>query len=1140
MSENILVRYSEFFEDDGGFVKLKDDFVKLGDNLVAEANRIKKEMGSINLLDNAGMVANFEERTRKVVELSNQHKKALKDLDTAIKEHNKEIANQNKLARDEANTRRAQNTELAAELVAKKRAIDVTTAENRQKVSSIAITKADISARKEDFNAINAENRSKISAINLARAERREKEDTERQIHKEIDAYGQLSNELRKLFRETASIGAQMYMLKKAGKEATPEYQKLSRTFDTLQVEVMETDKALKTIDASLGRHQRKVGQYENSWNGLGNSINQITREFPAFTFSFQTGMLALSNNIPIVADEIKALVDENKRLIAQGKPTESVIKQIVRNLISWQTALSLAVTLGTVFADKIAIFFEKMFQSSKKVEKVDLIFKNLMDTQEEYNKMFSEQASKEIKTMEQWVRIAKNREISEKSRLRAVDNLQSRYPQYLGNLSKEKIMTDDITSAVDRLRQALNNRAKAMVIQELLIANYKEQIANQLKYSNVLKNAKETQNLYNYSTQQAIKNSKNIRLANEQDAQSLAYLRDEEGRYADAKKKSGFVQEEYNDSIRKGQLPLKETEAILTAMLLNFEKYLDVVDEGTGGTKKLVEQEKFLSNIFELRKTQLEGVIELNSSIANSDKYSADEIISAREKTYQALKDLADLERRESIKQLKIKYDEELNSDKYNKESLLELEKQYGYDLEQVKEIYNQKLLGIDREYQDLSLLEKLEYQKTFLESERKRNSESITQYEDYSRKISEIQQKIDDIINGREKLNAKDELGLSEGQLESLRGQSAELDKILNGRKFGSLNKREQKKALQELEKFQKEQVRLEQNYDLMRKQNKIAQLKDEMKSFEEGTTGRLKLQKEIADIEIQIEKDKQKEIQKAIEDEAKRQKEAQKKFLEDLNELIGQIIDRFSEAQQKKVERSEKLLEKQNDAVERQRERASNGLENTLAFEQKMLAEREAELVKQQRRQERLEKIKAIWTSYSSYATQDPQTAVQKALRDFALLEAITMSFGDGGVVEDRLPGNGIFRGQSHQGNRGGIPIMVEGKEGILSKTEMANLGKDNFYSLKHMAGMGKIDKDLFTRQRKDFDKAMFVPVSSGNDKIAKELRGVQDAILNQPTAVMKQIEAVDGVMKYVIQETTKNKTKNYIAQTKRPRM
>jgi len=165
-----------------------------------------------------------------------------------------------------------------------------------------------------------------------------------------------------------------------------------------------------------------------------------------------------------------------------------------------------------------------------------------------------------------------------------------------------------------------------------------------------------------------------------------------------------------------------------------------------------------------------------------------------------------------------------------------------------------------------------------------------------------------------------------------------------------------------------------------------------------------------------------------------------------------LLDAIIDKVLEVNQKRIDSAQKQVEQSDKKIDEQRSRAEQGLSNTLAFEQRELGKREAELVKRQKRQERLEKIKAIYSSYNNYASQGDTNPILKALRDFAILESITASFGDGGVVEDKLPTNGIFKGQSHNGNGGGIPILVEGKEGIFSAREMDNLGKDNFYKMK----------------------------------------------------------------------------------------
>lgn len=120
-----------------------------------------------------------------------------------------------------------------------------------------------------------------------------------------------------------------------------------------------ELGNQLRVIDTDIGKHTRNVGNYASSWNGLGNSINQLTREAPAFANSVQTGFMALSNNIPILTDEIGVLIQKNKDLQKDGKPTESILKTLAGAFFSWQTVISLGVTLLTVYGAKL---FEMAF----------------------------------------------------------------------------------------------------------------------------------------------------------------------------------------------------------------------------------------------------------------------------------------------------------------------------------------------------------------------------------------------------------------------------------------------------------------------------------------------------------------------------------------------------------------------------------------------------------------------------------------------------------------------------------------------------------------------------------------------------------------------------------------------------------
>ncbi|MFM2203797.1 MAG: hypothetical protein RLZZ605_761 [Bacteroidota bacterium] len=124
-----------------------------------------------------------------------------------------------------------------------------------------------------------------------------------------------------------------------------------SQAFKNIGNEIAIVEGKVNSALTSIGQ---SAGRSKTGFNGLNNSINQLTRELPAFGLSANIGFLAISNNLPILFDEINKVRSANKALAAEGLVTTSVFKSLSAALFSWQTALSVGVTLLTVYGGKI------------------------------------------------------------------------------------------------------------------------------------------------------------------------------------------------------------------------------------------------------------------------------------------------------------------------------------------------------------------------------------------------------------------------------------------------------------------------------------------------------------------------------------------------------------------------------------------------------------------------------------------------------------------------------------------------------------------------------------------------------------------------------------------------------------------
>lgn len=130
---------------------------------------------------------------------------------------------------------------------------------------------------------------------------------------------------------------------------------------------IQDTTKELSTLESLTGRNQRNVGNYKSAFDGLGHSVQQIARELPSLTNGFNQFFLAISNNLPMAIDEFKRAVAVNKALQAEGKATTSVFKQVMASVISWQTALVVAITLLSAYGKDIIAFFSDIGAGTNK-----------------------------------------------------------------------------------------------------------------------------------------------------------------------------------------------------------------------------------------------------------------------------------------------------------------------------------------------------------------------------------------------------------------------------------------------------------------------------------------------------------------------------------------------------------------------------------------------------------------------------------------------------------------------------------------------------------------------------------------------------------------------------------------------------
>lgn len=249
-----------------------------------------------------------------------------------------------------------------------------------------------------------------------------------------------------------------------------------------LLASIQQADAKIKQLDASIGNHQRNVGNYASGWNGLNMSIQQIGRELPSLAMGWNTFFLAISNNLPILTDEIKRAKDEYNALKAAGQQATPVWEQVISSLLSWQTALTVGITLLTLYGKEIANWVSGLFSAKKALAET-------FEGSENFHNSVSKSLGSDMSTFEnlssQWSKLgndiqAKNKFISEHK-----EEFDKLGISVTNVADAEKILSTN----KDKFVSALLEKAKAAAAMDIAAGQYEKAIKKMMEADNAQTN---------------------------------------------------------------------------------------------------------------------------------------------------------------------------------------------------------------------------------------------------------------------------------------------------------------------------------------------------------------------------------------------------------------------------------------------------------------------------------------------------------------------------------------------------------------------------------------------------------------------------------------------------------------------------
>lgn len=1096
--EQAIYNYSQFFNNDGGFDKVRSDFDKLGDDLIKKAKEIQSKIQLFNS-DDVDSLKKYEDQTEDLIKVFKKYGDAkdsivkveqafleaqkknnksneeqvdnLVSLDKELSKYKDQLAEINTFSKNNIKTDRNLNKErVEAELQIKKvrKAIQLQQKEilkgNELSKKEQKLLKAKITLEKEEVKTLD-DVRERMSALRtvVQSLDLEEQADQISAFNKEIDELTELlSDNSDEFIQNKINIGNY--------EESVLNALKSTSLFST---NIGVLDNAIGSLTDALFLTKDELKTLEDSLDANSNALKRLTVNFGKLNKTLKASIIgvvliaiaalgsAFGNTRAGTIRLEKAMASFNSILATTGQTAKAIFIGI-----SSSFKILLKEFEGRSFGELLKDAFTGDLQADLFVGVSDAISKTFDDIAD----IVKNGADAVVKGLENIDNAFKLED-----RIRRLDQEIARLN---GTLAVTQSIADDSTRSLTT--QLLAN-AKALELSEeiakrqLEIARAELESANEKVKQNVLANGVEASNL---------------NLSQKGEAFAQATL--------DLAQKRGSQLEISNDLIDAQQQALLE--------VINVENALALTKEENAKKAREINRDIFEQN--------LDLLIDLIDTEKNLSEQFVNDTTKNFQKRIQEFNRFLIVFRQNAQREL-----DEFTS--FANKNGLDLDFKIDFNDDGSFELFiNDQQLSIDNIVQLNEELQKLGIDEITINRFREFIIESRNGVKDFKELNKEL------TLVGIKVKELTGDITISERELKDLDEVSKKV-KELQELSNGNISPGERKRILDQITELEKEKTEISEFAEFQRLFNRRDAIDAELATVQEGSEREKELLLERIAIEKKLREDDIDARIKETKDANKRIAEEQKKFADELRRILDAVLDKVLEIARARTESAEEEVDVQKTKIDKQQELAERGLSNTLAFEQRELRKREAELIKRQKQEQRLEKIKAVYSSYSNYASRGEENALLKALKDFAILEAITASFKEGGITGVdgvKTNHNGITLGKRHDSNgMGGNLAWHEKGEGFFNRQEVANMGEDNFRIIKAMAGAGQIDDDFISGQRMAMVKA--VPVDTTNHHLLAEVKEMKKAIMSQPHETLRVPEVVDGVLKFK-HETSKN--------------
>jgi len=303
------------------------------------------------------------------------------------------------------------------------------------------------------------------------------------------------SHEIQDNIKEEKNLEGSVNGLRKSIRDLTAQYNALSAADregsvgNGIAERISKMQAQVSAAEQRLGNFRSNVGNYQSAFNGLNVSVSQIVRELPSATMGANMFFLAISNNIPMLVDEINKLRAANKLAMKEGKQGVPILKQLGDAVFSWNSLISVGITLLTVYGKDIVSWIGNLFKGREAAM-------TMAEAQAEVNKQMAESSGSygdqvaQLRALQlQWNQLGDDL----KAKTEFVKNNREAFDK-LGVAITTVADADNLfIQNTDAFIEAMNLRAQANAANELATQKYKDALIARQEAEEKIKKGKQT-----------------------------------------------------------------------------------------------------------------------------------------------------------------------------------------------------------------------------------------------------------------------------------------------------------------------------------------------------------------------------------------------------------------------------------------------------------------------------------------------------------------------------------------------------------------------------------------------------------------------------------------------------------------------